>query len=98
MAKYFVSKNTRKEKDIHPDFILSQIPEQDGGKWVEIAALWKSKSGKGYNLKFGSNVSITVTPKEFTKPEGLKDKDDEAFENFEKSKTIPFDPDAVVGF
>jgi hypothetical protein len=90
MAKYFVSKNTRKEKDIHPDFILSQVPEEQGGKWIEVGALWKSKSGKGYNLKFGSNVTIKVEAKEFTKPDGLKDKEDVEFEKAVEKGVIPF--------
>lgn len=86
MAKYFLSKNTRKEKDIHPDYIIWQVPEEKGGKWIEVGATWKAQSGKGHNVKFGNNVTINVAPKEFTKPEALKDEDDKAFDDFEKTR------------
>ena len=45
--KIYLAKNNKKEKESQPDLRLSQIAK--GGEFVDIVALWKSKSGKGYS-------------------------------------------------
>lgn len=75
---YFLSKNTKKTKDTHPDLRINFV--DDNGTWTEVAALWKAKSGKGYNVKFGGNVRVIIEPtaqemapvlKQDTKPEPM---------------------------
>lgn len=40
--KIYLAKNSKKEKDTHPDLRLSQITED--GEFIDIGALWLSKN------------------------------------------------------
>lgn len=46
-----------------PYFSLKIIPEQEGGEWIELGACWKSKTGKGYNMKLQEGVEIVLPKK-----------------------------------
>lgn len=54
----------REENPKLPYFQLSLPPEEDGGEWVQIGALWKAKSGNGYSGSLNDNVKITVEKKD----------------------------------
>lgn len=56
--KIFVGKNGHKEKENHPDLILSQITEL--GEFVKIGALWKAKSGNGYSGQLEPDKMVVI--------------------------------------
>lgn len=50
----------REENPKLPYFQLSLPPEEDGGEWTNIGALWKAKSGNGYSGQLDEGVTISV--------------------------------------
>ena len=46
-----------------PYFRLVLPPEQDGGEWVDIGALWPARSGNGYSGKLDDGVLIDTSMK-----------------------------------
>lgn len=59
------------ENDKLPYFELVLPPEQDGGEWITIGALWKLKSGKpGYSGMLQEGVTVdTSNMKVYVKPQ-----------------------------
>lgn len=60
MSKIYLQQNFNKTSENQPDFRLKLIPEGDGAEFVEIGALWKTKSEKGYSGKLNENVKLFV--------------------------------------
>ena len=69
-----IEKNKENGDERLPYFKLSMPPEQDGGEWKEVAALWKSKSGVGYNAKLAEGVTIIFDRPMPLSPSPLKNK------------------------
>jgi uncharacterized protein (DUF736 family) len=59
ITKLYVSKNEKKEKENQPDLRLAGIT--DDGKFIDIGAFWKAKSGKGYSGKLNDSTVIEYT-------------------------------------
>lgn len=47
-----------------PYFQISIPPKEEGGKWTEVGAAWKAKSGKEgvYSIRLNENIQIVVGP------------------------------------
>lgn len=61
-TRIFLGKNRHKTKDNHPDLILYAIDE--AGQFIEVAGLWKAKSGNGYSGKINDNAKLEATKRE----------------------------------
>lgn len=76
-----IETNTKIGNNKLPYFVMSIVPEKDGQlDWtgaVEICALWKNSSGKGYSGKFQEGFEYDVSGvKSYKKPaEGVKTSD-----------------------
>lgn len=44
-----------------PYFQLVLPPEQEGGEWITIGALWKAQTGNGYSGKLDDGVTIDTS-------------------------------------
>lgn len=55
--------NKRAGDERLPYFSLKIIPEKEGEEWIELGACWKSKTGKGYNMKLQQGVEIVLPKK-----------------------------------
>lgn len=75
--KIYLSKNDKKEKDNQPDLYLKQIAKE--GEFVEIGALWKAKSGKGYS----GNINLDKI--KFLKEEWEEDRKTNTSKKYDKS-------------
>lgn len=56
-----------------PYFKLTLPPEQDGGEWIEVGALWKAKSGNGYSGKLNEGITIVVDQTKIYKKQTSQD-------------------------
>lgn len=54
----------REENPKLPYFRLVLPPEEEGGEWVDIGALWKAKTGNGYSGLLDESVTVSVKKKE----------------------------------
>lgn len=65
----YLQKNLKRtEENKQPYFRLVLPPAEEGGKWTEIGALWKAKTGTGYSGKLSPGVEITVLAEPEKKP------------------------------
>lgn len=53
-------KEDREKNPKLPYFKLVLPPEEDGGEWTDLGALWVAKSGNGYSGTLQDNVKIVV--------------------------------------
>lgn len=63
-----IKKNTELGLDKYPIMRLSMITEDAEPRFIEIAAFWKSKSGKGLNGKWSDKYEFTFKKKEVDVP------------------------------
>lgn len=63
-----IKKNTELGQDKYPIMRLSMITEDAEPRFIEIAAFWKSKSGKGLNGKWSDKYEFTFKKKEVDVP------------------------------
>lgn len=66
MTRIFLQKTPAEKREENPKlpyFRLVLPPDEDGGEWVDIGALWKAKSGNGYSGSLGDHVTLTVEKK-----------------------------------
>lgn len=60
-VKVYLQKNLKRtDTNNQPYFYLRLIPEQEGGDWVNLGALWKSKSGKGYSGTLEEGITVSI--------------------------------------
>ena len=67
MTRIFLQKTPAEKREENPKlpyFKLVLPPEEDGGDWTDIGALWKAKSGNGYSGKLDDEVTISVNKKD----------------------------------
>lgn len=88
VVRIFLQKNDLTENAKLPYFNLVLIPEEEGGEWVKIGALWKSKSGKGYNGQLNEGVVLDASKMvEFKKEKAAQaEKADKEFEGETEAK------------
>ena len=63
-----IKKNTELGQDKFPIMRLSMITEDAEPRFIEIAAFWKSKSGKGLNGKWSDKYEFSFKKKEVEVP------------------------------
>lgn len=59
-----IKKNTELGQDKYPIMRLSMITEDAEPRFIEIAAFWKSKGGKGLNGKWSDKYEFSFKKKE----------------------------------
>ena len=59
--RIFLAKNDLTENPKLPYFRLVLPPEEEGGKWTNIGALWKAKTGTGYSGNLEEGVTIDIS-------------------------------------
>lgn len=59
-----IEKNKQLGTEKYPIMRLSMITEDAEPRFIEIAAFWKSKSGKGLNGKWSDKYEVTFKRKE----------------------------------
>lgn len=87
-TRIFLQKNDLTENPKLPYFNLVLIPEEEGGEWVKVGALWKSKSGKGYNGQLNEGVVLDISKMEVYKKPSDPDAEKE-FEEMGKKEETP---------
>lgn len=71
-ARLFLQKTPAEDREKNPNlpyFRLVQIPEVEGGDWIDIGAFWKAKSGNGYSGKVNDGVVVDTSGVNPWKPE-----------------------------
>lgn len=72
-TRLFLQKTPKEEREANeklPYFRLVQIPEEEGGDWLDIGAFWPAKSGNGYSGKVNDGVVVdTSGVNPYKKPE-----------------------------
>ncbi len=59
--RIFLQKNDLSENPKLPYFNLVLVPEEDGGDWKKIGALWKAKSGNGYSGMLEEGITLDMS-------------------------------------
>ena len=62
MQKIYISENEYKKTDKHPSHRIKLIPEEgaEDEEWLEVGALWLTKSGDSWSGHFAEYVTLHI--------------------------------------